>query len=442
MTPVVYSAQTLTGALIGTCLFSLVAGFASGFWFSQRLRGTPYPEPSEQRQQLNRLTESSESPGFNNKSINLVLNVPPKNPNGKNANSSAENKPVQKVKKTYIWYRRRQRAVWGLSSQDPTDFGTSSSSFDLAESDDRNDDEEEEEDEEEEDDDDDNDGDNDDYDEGGECNEERSENRKDKGRKNIKEELASYCIPNQRASISSGIVESYDNKNEPWVPLEFLLSSSKETTDLFDTRYHPYQQSHNHRVVPRQDSRGRSLRGGGGGGEGQELDYIETVISTNPNNCPRKRSDSNSSSNSSSSAMTTLSTNSNDILRKLRRNSATTNSASFVFDLAQTSDPSNPRDHYMVPTRNPRELNERILSLFNPQFLPNFNDMVRYMAASQQEPSNSRTTSRTINAETRLFRHTNRRKKRNSINDSMLFRQGLVYQVPRDKWTVDPRKST
>ncbi|XP_076383198.1 semaphorin-1A isoform X3 [Megalopta genalis] len=101
-TPVVYSAQTLTGALIGTCFFSLVAGFASGFWFSQRLRGAPYPEPSEQRQQLNRLTESSESPGFNNKSINLVLNVPTKNPNGKNANSSAENKPVQKVKKTYI----------------------------------------------------------------------------------------------------------------------------------------------------------------------------------------------------------------------------------------------------------------------------------------------------------------------------------------------------
>ncbi|XP_071560925.1 semaphorin-1A isoform X1 [Temnothorax nylanderi] len=102
VTPVVYSAQTLTGALIGTCFCSLVAGFAFGFWFSQRLRGSSYPEPSEQRQQLNRLTESSESPGFNNKSINLVLNVPPKNPNGKNANSSAENKPVQKVKKTYI----------------------------------------------------------------------------------------------------------------------------------------------------------------------------------------------------------------------------------------------------------------------------------------------------------------------------------------------------
>lgn len=104
MTPVVYSAQTLTGALIGTCFFSLIAGFASGFWFSLRLRGVQYPEPAEQRQQLNRLTETSEPPttGFNNKSINLVLNVPPKNPNGKNANSSAENKPMQKVKKTYI----------------------------------------------------------------------------------------------------------------------------------------------------------------------------------------------------------------------------------------------------------------------------------------------------------------------------------------------------
>ncbi|KAI4477462.1 hypothetical protein M0802_014710, partial [Mischocyttarus mexicanus] len=254
VTPVVYSAQTLTGALIGTCLFSLVAGFASGFWFSQRLRGTPYPEPSEQRQQLNRLTESSESPGFNNKSINLVLNVPPKNPNGKNANSSAENKPVQK---------------------DPTDFGTSSSSFDLAESDDRNDDDEEgEEDEEEEDDDDDN----DDYhhrdlsydyegDDGvlqsdeyknGFNRKHMQKKKKIKHRKNVKEDLTNRCISNsqiqqqQRSSISSSIVESYDNKTaEPWVPLEFLLSSSKETSsDIYDTRYHPYQQSQNNRFVP------------------------------------------------------------------------------------------------------------------------------------------------------------------------------------------------
>ncbi|XP_044018703.1 semaphorin-1A-like [Aphidius gifuensis] len=103
VSPVVYSAQTLTGALVCTCFFSLIAGFASGFWFSQRLRGPPYTDQPEQRQQLNRLTENSETPtGFNNKSINLVLNVPPKNPNGKNANSSAENKPMQKVKKTYI----------------------------------------------------------------------------------------------------------------------------------------------------------------------------------------------------------------------------------------------------------------------------------------------------------------------------------------------------
>lgn len=57
-----------------------------------------------------RLTDSSLNPDSsaylapcaNNKAINLVLNVPPKNANGKNANSSAENKPIQKVKKTYI----------------------------------------------------------------------------------------------------------------------------------------------------------------------------------------------------------------------------------------------------------------------------------------------------------------------------------------------------
>lgn len=102
VTPVVYSAQTLTGALIGTCFFSLIAGFISGFWFSQKLRSASYQDPPEQRQQLNRLTDNSESSGFTNKSINLVLNVQPKNSNGKSANSSAENKPVQKVKKTYI----------------------------------------------------------------------------------------------------------------------------------------------------------------------------------------------------------------------------------------------------------------------------------------------------------------------------------------------------
>lgn len=42
---------------------------------------------------------------------------------------------------------------------------------------------------------------------------------------------------------------------------------------------------------------------------------------------------------------------------------------------------NNGRDHYMVPTRNPRQLNERILSLFNPQFLPNFNNMITYVAS-------------------------------------------------------------
>ncbi|XP_049832659.1 semaphorin-1A isoform X4 [Schistocerca gregaria] len=108
----IYTAETLTIAIVTSCLGALVVGFISGFLFSRRCRGEDYtdmPFP-DQRHQLNRLTEAglnADSPYLppcaNNKAaINLVLNVPPKNANGKNANSSAENKPIQKVKKTYI----------------------------------------------------------------------------------------------------------------------------------------------------------------------------------------------------------------------------------------------------------------------------------------------------------------------------------------------------
>nr|CAD7257273.1 unnamed protein product [Timema shepardi] len=108
----IYTAETLSIAVATSCLAALAVGFVSGFLFSRRCRGDDYndmPYP-DQRHQLNRLTEvglnANEaylSPCANNKSpINLVLNVPPKNANGKNANSSAENKPIQKVKKTYI----------------------------------------------------------------------------------------------------------------------------------------------------------------------------------------------------------------------------------------------------------------------------------------------------------------------------------------------------
>nr|CAD7592038.1 unnamed protein product [Timema genevievae] len=108
----IYTAETLSIAVATSCLAALAVGFVSGFLFSRRCRGDDYndmPYP-DQRHQLNRLTEGGLnaneaylSPCANNKSpINLVLNVPPKNANGKNANSSAENKPIQKVKKTYI----------------------------------------------------------------------------------------------------------------------------------------------------------------------------------------------------------------------------------------------------------------------------------------------------------------------------------------------------
>ncbi|KAK3927593.1 Semaphorin-1A [Frankliniella fusca] len=107
-----YSAQTLVIAVALAVLAALVVGFVAGFLFSRRCRSDEYadmPFP-DQRHQLNRLTDSSLNPDSsaylgpctNNKAINLVLNVPPKNANGKNANSSAENKPIQKVKKTYI----------------------------------------------------------------------------------------------------------------------------------------------------------------------------------------------------------------------------------------------------------------------------------------------------------------------------------------------------
>ncbi|XP_067003213.2 semaphorin-1A isoform X3 [Anabrus simplex] len=108
----IYTAETLSIAVATSCLAALAVGFVSGFLFSRRCRGEDYsdmPFP-DQRHQLNRLTEGGLNadssylpPCANNKAaINLVLNVPPKNANGKNANSSAENKPIQKVKKTYI----------------------------------------------------------------------------------------------------------------------------------------------------------------------------------------------------------------------------------------------------------------------------------------------------------------------------------------------------
>ncbi|XP_072764615.1 LOW QUALITY PROTEIN: uncharacterized protein, partial [Anoplolepis gracilipes] len=82
---------------------------------------------------------------------------------------------------------------------------------------------------------------------------------------------------------------------------------------------------------------------------------------------------------------------------------------------------NNGRDHYMVPTRNPRELNERILSLFNPQFLPNFNNMITYVASPP--PRSQSMAQYTSEDDNFLFRSTNYRK--HDITNSMCFRREL-----------------
>lgn len=91
---------------------------------------------------------------------------------------------------------------------------------------------------------------------------------------------------------------------------------------------------------------------------------------------------------------------------------------------------SNTRDHYMVPTRSPRELNEKILSLFNPQFLPNFNNMVTYMAAHSPPPRSQSLAQYNSEDDNFLFRDRNYRK-RDGTN-SVCFRRGLTHEAPRE----------
>ncbi|XP_076386833.1 uncharacterized protein LOC143264278 [Megachile rotundata] len=91
------------------------------------------------------------------------------------------------------------------------------------------------------------------------------------------------------------------------------------------------------------------------------------------------------------------------------------------------------RDHYMVPTRDPREFNERILSLFNPQFLPNFNDMIMYVTSQYDTRRSPPPRSRSMaEGEDRLFRNSSYyRKKRVVGAGSMFFRRGLTYEAAR-----------
>lgn len=92
---------------------------------------------------------------------------------------------------------------------------------------------------------------------------------------------------------------------------------------------------------------------------------------------------------------------------------------------------NNARDHYMVPTRDPRELNERILSLFNPQFLPNFNDMITYAAARSPPPPRPQSTIRRNGEDDDILLRSASYRKRGGDANSMCFRRGLSYEMPR-----------
>ncbi|XP_015789588.1 semaphorin-1A isoform X2 [Tetranychus urticae] len=107
-----FSSDTLAFGIVTSVVSSLVIGFILGYIFSHRCKKedpgvcSPY---ADGRAYLDHRTLSRHLPNDTygglgvpaiNKPINLVLNVPPKN--GKNANSSADNKPIQKVKKIYL----------------------------------------------------------------------------------------------------------------------------------------------------------------------------------------------------------------------------------------------------------------------------------------------------------------------------------------------------
>ena len=143
----IYSSETFALAVVTSVVTSLVFGFIIGYIFSRRCRKedpgicSPYDDPHSYLDPHSTFTNTlgSGAPGLTrianhgppamgalygthasldhafstthgagphgnmvgSKPINLVLNVPPKN-SSKNANSSADNKPIQKVKKIYL----------------------------------------------------------------------------------------------------------------------------------------------------------------------------------------------------------------------------------------------------------------------------------------------------------------------------------------------------
>ena len=125
----VYSADTFALAVVTSIVTSFVVGFILGYIFSRRCRKehpalafNPYSDPTGYTDyQIHHPLPVEAHHGYTTqlglglshgsmsgahavsggKPINLVLNVPPKN--AKNANSSADNKPMQqKVKKIYL----------------------------------------------------------------------------------------------------------------------------------------------------------------------------------------------------------------------------------------------------------------------------------------------------------------------------------------------------
>lgn len=102
--PQPYNGETFALAVVTSVVTSLVVGFIFGYIFSRRCKKddpnvcSPYDDPHQYLDHHNDTFPTG--PVANNKPINLVLNVPPKN--AKNANSSADNKPIQKVKKIYL----------------------------------------------------------------------------------------------------------------------------------------------------------------------------------------------------------------------------------------------------------------------------------------------------------------------------------------------------
>jgi len=103
---VIYTADKLWMVVASSVMATLVIGFIAGYFCSRRFKpDNAYTNMHihQHNSGVNGEGASYLPPCANNKaSINLVMNVPPKNANDKNSNTSENNKTLQKVKKTYI----------------------------------------------------------------------------------------------------------------------------------------------------------------------------------------------------------------------------------------------------------------------------------------------------------------------------------------------------